>query len=53
MAAELDILLDTNPEENLIALEERANPKQDVLMQTDEAPTMTRHYTTGGPIQEN
>ena len=46
IAAELDRILEADPGENLIALEEGTNPKYDASVQTDETPeTLTTHYT--------
>ena len=45
IAAELDKLLESEPGENIIALEEGANPKYDASVQTEGTPVLTTHYT--------
>ena len=45
IAAELDKLLESEPGENIIALEEGANPKYDASVQTEGTPLLTTHYT--------
>ena len=45
IAAEPDKILETDPGENLIALEEGKNPKYDVSVQTEGPLVLTTHYT--------
>ena len=45
IAADCDKLLESDPGENIIALDEGANPKFDASVHTEGTPALTTHYT--------